>query len=232
MVKMRAGERKKALILDTCKKLFYEKGYCATTYEDICKAADVPPGSITYHFTSKKNIAAIIHSEYELKVKTMMSFLTKGKYDIRIMTALELINWWDRFFNDPNLRKFIMEITNEGIPRYSSSEDIEYFFTLHIKEFNLNISEKKLKFMTAAHIGLVSELLFTANENLSDYTVYEFADYVIENDFKALNIDYPTINEVLIKAHQIYDQLKISNSYFKYFSYDENLLPRICKYRL
>lgn len=224
MVQMRAGERKKLIILNTCKRLFYENGYNATTYEDICKAADIPPGSITYHFTGKKNIASIIHSEYELQVKTMMNIVTRGQYDFRVMTALELLNWWDRFFNDPKLRRFVIEINGEGIPRYSSSKDIEYFFVLHINEYKLDISEKKLKLIIAAHIGLVSELIYTVSENLSEYTSREVADYVIENDLKALNVDYETINEVIEKAHQVYDELNISNDYFKLFKYDTALL--------
>ena len=50
MVKRSAGEKKRDLIVSVCKKLFYEKGYNNTTYNDICTAADIPPGTITYDF--------------------------------------------------------------------------------------------------------------------------------------------------------------------------------------
>lgn len=226
MVKMRAGEKKKALILNTCKKLFYEKGYIATTYEDICKAADVPPGSITYHFTSKRNIAAEILSEYELKVRTMMSILTDGKYDSLTLAALEIISWWDRFFHNPNLKRFATEMASEGIARQATFSDIKYFFSFLIKENKIDIDEKRLNVITAAHIGLVTEMIFIIEENKLAFSMSEIAAYVIENDLKALNIDYKTISETIKKAHQIYDELRISinNSYFEYFSYDENLL--------
>ena len=226
MVKVRAGDKKKALILQTCKKLFYEKGYNATTYEDICRAADVPPGSITYHFTNKKNIAAIIHTEYELKVKTMMNILTKGIYDVRTMSALELINWWDRYFNNPELRRFITEITDDGIPRISAYDSMEYFYSILIKEYKLNIDEKRFKFIIATHIGLISEILLMVSKDLSKYTPVEIADYVIENSFKFLNIDYETIENVIKEASSIYEELKIDNRYFEYFEYDESAISQ------
>ena len=69
MVKLKAGEKKKNLIIDVCKKLFYRKGYANTTYDDICKKADIPPGSITYHFRGKRDIAAVIDAEYEAQNK-------------------------------------------------------------------------------------------------------------------------------------------------------------------
>lgn len=53
MVRLSAGEKKKRLIIGVCKKLFYRNGYVGTTYEDICREADIPPGTITYHFDGK-----------------------------------------------------------------------------------------------------------------------------------------------------------------------------------
>ncbi len=42
MVRLSAGEKKKRLIIGVCKKLFYRNGYVGTTYEDICREADIP----------------------------------------------------------------------------------------------------------------------------------------------------------------------------------------------
>ncbi len=50
------GMTTRKIILDACKKLFYEKGYHETSYDDICKAAHVNRGSIYYHFKEKENI--------------------------------------------------------------------------------------------------------------------------------------------------------------------------------
>lgn len=69
MVRLSAGEKKKRLIIGVCKKLFYRNGYVGTTYEDICREADIPPGTITYHFDGKAGIATAIEVEYEAQNK-------------------------------------------------------------------------------------------------------------------------------------------------------------------
>ncbi|MEI3231393.1 MAG: TetR/AcrR family transcriptional regulator [Gordonibacter pamelaeae] len=81
MVKLKAGEKKKNLIIDVCKKLFYRKGYANTTYDDICKKADIPPGSITYHFRGKRDIAAVIDAEYEAQNKIYIKKMCGKAYD-------------------------------------------------------------------------------------------------------------------------------------------------------
>ena len=69
MVRLSAGEKKKRLIIGVCKKLFYRNGYVGTTYDDICREADIPPGTITYHFGGKAGIATTIEVEYEAQNK-------------------------------------------------------------------------------------------------------------------------------------------------------------------
>lgn len=48
-------------IYSVCEELFYKKGIQATSYSDICEAADVNRGLIPYHFKSKTNIAVLIY---------------------------------------------------------------------------------------------------------------------------------------------------------------------------
>jgi len=217
-------EEKKALILDTCKELFYEKGYNETSYEDIYTAAGLPPGSVTYYFTGKKNIAESIHAEYELKVKTVLSLLIAEEYELRVMSALEILNWWNVFFINPNIRRFIVELGREGVLRRSFLGNTEHFFKLHINEYSLMIEETKFKLITTAYIGMITELLFEMHENFSAYTAEEVADFVIENAYKFLNVDPVAISDAIGKAHVIYNEVKINCEFFKNFKYDERLL--------
>lgn len=57
------GDETKESILNVCRKLFYEKGFENTSYDDICRDAGVNRGLIPYHFKSKSNIAGIIFEE-------------------------------------------------------------------------------------------------------------------------------------------------------------------------
>lgn len=88
MVRLSAGEKKKQLIIGVCKKLFYRNGYVGTTYEDICREADIPPGTITYHFDGKAGIATAIEVEYEAQNKI---YIEKMCSDLFSKTQLAVI---------------------------------------------------------------------------------------------------------------------------------------------
>ena len=88
MVRLSAGEKKKRLIIGVCKKLFYRNGYVGTTYEDICREADIPPGTITYHFDGKAGIATAIEVEYEAQNKI---YIEKMCGDLFSKTQLAVI---------------------------------------------------------------------------------------------------------------------------------------------
>ena len=47
------GVATRTRIYRVCKGLFYEKGIKATSYNDICEAADINRGLIPYYFKSK-----------------------------------------------------------------------------------------------------------------------------------------------------------------------------------
>ena len=51
------GVATRTRIYRVCKGLFYEQGIKATSYNDICEAADINRGLIQYYFESKNNIA-------------------------------------------------------------------------------------------------------------------------------------------------------------------------------
>lgn len=220
MVKIPTGEKKKLLILNTFKTLFYEKGYHQTTYEDICRKADIPPGSITYHVKSKKHVAALIHSEYETNGKNFLINIAGNTYDMKTMAALRIIHWWDRVFFDPHIRRFCMDIAEEGIPRISISDYLEQFYLLYIRNYNLEVSNRKMKFIVSSHIGIVDQLLLYVCDNISEYTYKETSAHIIECYFKFLNLENNEINRIIEESNSIYETLPINNRYFEYFRYE------------
>ncbi len=58
------GAATRRRIYEVAKRLFYEKGVKATSYTDICEAADVNRGLIPYYFKSKSNIAMQVLEEF------------------------------------------------------------------------------------------------------------------------------------------------------------------------
>ncbi|RAL26564.1 TetR/AcrR family transcriptional regulator [Thermoflavimicrobium daqui] len=50
------GEQTKKLIIKKAKEIFCQKGYTATSIEDICTATGVSKGSLYYHFKNKEDL--------------------------------------------------------------------------------------------------------------------------------------------------------------------------------
>ena len=58
------GVATRTRIYRVCKELFYRKGIKATSYNDICEAAEVNRGLIPYYFKSKNNIAIEVLGDF------------------------------------------------------------------------------------------------------------------------------------------------------------------------
>ncbi len=95
-------------ILKTCKNLFYKKGYNETTFAEICKKANVNPGSIAYHFTNKFNIASKIYENLmqQFYETSLLIFPEQDELQ-QIMLALGL--HLKLVFNDSAYRRFIWQ---------------------------------------------------------------------------------------------------------------------------
>ena len=57
---MRKGDAKRQAILDVAEKLFYSKGYEATTVQDILDVLGTSKGSFYHHFESKEQVLATL----------------------------------------------------------------------------------------------------------------------------------------------------------------------------
>lgn len=214
-------EIKKGHIIKTCKKLFYEKGYRETTYEDICEGAGVTVGTITYHLTGKRNLAMMVFSEYEEHHRSKMEHITGGRYDLRTLTSLRILRWWHRVATDSGIRQFVTELCEEGIARSVLINHIEYVFQMLVLEYDLYISEKKLKFIASSHVGMTCELVIGMTDHHEIGDANEIADFIIESMFKSLDTDYITIRDLIKRAHEIHDTLESDKDYFAYFRYSD-----------
>lgn len=61
------GERTRLLILETALRLFFERGYEATTMRAVAKEAGVSLGNAYYYFASKENLIQAIYAQSHLE---------------------------------------------------------------------------------------------------------------------------------------------------------------------
>lgn len=227
MVKMSAGEKKKKLILDTCKKLFYRNGYENTTYEDICKAADIPPGTITYHFGSKRELAAIIDAEYERENKTYIEKMCGDRYSKTELMVIENYHMWKRIYEDENIRRFLLDLSADKLPTASSIEAIRYFYQCVMEDQGIDIDDKELALIVSTQVGMSDGILNAMEHSEFDYTYEESAEFGIRFFMRQLGMDDETIKKYIERGKEIFDTLPIDNRYYVDFAYDNKYVPKL-----
>lgn len=227
MVKMSAGEKKKKLILETCKKLFYRNGYENTTYEDICKAADIPPGTITYHFGSKRELAAIIDAEYERENKTYIEKMCGDRYSKTELMVIENYHMWKRIYEDENIRRFLLDLSADKLPNASSIEAIRYFYRCVMEDQGIDIDDKELALIVSTQVGMSDGILNAMEHSEFDYTYEESAEFGIRFFMRQLGMDDETIKKYIERGKEIFDTLPIDNRYYVDFAYDNKYVPKL-----
>lgn len=227
MVRMKAGEKKKKLIIDVCKKLFYRKGYANTTYDDICKKADIPPGSITYHFSGKRDIAAIIDAEYEAQNKIYIEKICGDAFDKTTLMVIENYHMWKRNFEDESLRRFLLDISTERLPSYSALETVKYYYQCVIDDQGIDgIDDRMLNLIASVQLGMSDALLMATSVDLDEYTWVETAEFGIRFFMRQIGMDDETIATYMQKGKSIFDTLSIDNRYYVDFAYNDKYVPR------
>jgi AcrR family transcriptional regulator len=73
MSKRPTGEEVRRNIVDTAKRLFYERGYNHTSFSDIADAAAVPRGNFYYYFKSKDDILAAVVAARLANIEGMLA---------------------------------------------------------------------------------------------------------------------------------------------------------------
>lgn len=90
------GLRNRQKIVAAAEQLFYQKGYNATSFSDIARAADVPRGNFYYYFRSKDEILRSVIEQ-------------------RMNQLREMLQHWDRDESDPKARllRFVAMLAGE-----------------------------------------------------------------------------------------------------------------------
>ena len=120
MARYENGSATERLIYETAKKLFFEKGFSATSYEDICDAAHVNRSTLAYYYKNKKIIREKIRSEMYEKATTAAVMVCKDPNYTDIL-ALSII--WYSYFQDANIRRFIAEHATAVLLEFDENRD-------------------------------------------------------------------------------------------------------------
>lgn len=178
------GQDTKNKIYEVCKRVFYDEGFKETSFNKICKIADVNPGTIAYHFQSKHNVGVLIYQEMlETLVGKAYEFYPDETPFFRCFLTCCMHMYY--LFNDPKYRRFSLAIVSElnkagQVGFYSSTCGEAY-------EYLKEISPEKADFVFAAHRGLDFAIESYIDSHFEELKYENVVTYSIEIYFSYVN---------------------------------------------
>ncbi len=158
-------------ILDIAEVLFNEKGYAATTVEDILKESGIAKGTLYYHFKSKEEILlAMIDREIEQR-KQAMSQIAE---DLSLSAVEKLVKVIQLLSYSGMMADGVYGIGNAQLHQKSFTRSLESFTPImtDIVEYGIQNGEFSTPYPRES-----VELLFCASE-LHDPRMFSWTDEV------------------------------------------------------
>ncbi|HEY1818247.1 MAG TPA: helix-turn-helix domain-containing protein [Kofleriaceae bacterium] len=78
-----ASDEKRAVLVQSAKRLLHEQGFARTTLADVAASAGVPLGNVYYYFKTKDAIAEAVLASHELDLRAMFANWTARHRDPR-----------------------------------------------------------------------------------------------------------------------------------------------------
>lgn len=198
-------------IIEACRELFYKNGYVATTYQDLSEKLNISKGLIHYHFPNKKDMSSVVFNDFLIHNKAFISALLKDKYDLQIITAVEIRNYMDLFSNNQNMNRFYYELCKDRVMLDSIliKETGEYFYQIHNKTYYLNLSDSVIKIINISYAATEIEVNINYFDGYLDEPYENLIDFNIKTLFELMSLDCERIKEIIKISRDIYSRMEI-----------------------
>lgn len=171
--------RTKRKIFEIAMKLFSEKGYDATSIEEITATVGVAKGTLYYHFNSKEEIFNFLVEEgmkllkNSIEIKTSKSKTTKDKIKAIILIQIKGIVKYDnmlsiifsQLYGNESKNKLCQDKVNEYI------EVIEKIINEGVEKGEINKCNSKL--MAYTIFSLTSSIMMYKRQTGKEYSITE-----------------------------------------------------------
>lgn len=172
------GLTTKEKIIEVSKELFYEKGYKSTTFAEICAQSQVNPGSIAYHFGTKRNIALEIYKAV-LKNLTEKSEELFPDLDPIQQQMLAHALYLKLVYIDEAFRQFLAQLLSEAEYDDLTANYMNFVPKAYLMTRN-SIDQNKADFLFAIFMGMDSYIITYIDRHMDELSLDEAVRYCIE----------------------------------------------------
>ena len=201
----KVGAATRAKIFTTCKVLFYEKGYESVSYQDICNASGVNPGTLSYHFKSKSKLVYSVYAQMNDKFITDLSKVFSDEDEITV-SLLCLTASIKLLYEDEKFRRFNLDICT-----YCQNDIYERSYNFGLP-FSRVLSEKmtveKQRYFQTVSTGFdIANTIYIA-KHIEDLPIERAMEYTFELYFYFL--DRNELKTHILRVYEISKKMKVS----------------------
>ena len=210
-------------ILETAKRLFYEKGYNNTTFADIASSLSITKGLISYYFDSKANLANKVYHDFISKNQSIISmkFYTTLRdefaYNPREITVVSNLATYTMFREDEKATRFFVEFLYHDFS-FSILNGNYGLWDIHKHAVDKDkLSDKNyLRMLATASRSASSMIQIQYFSGLLDISFDEFSDFAIRLKYQIEGLPPKEIDNVIENGKQIFEKLNLHyNPYFE-----------------
>jgi AcrR family transcriptional regulator len=194
-------------ILGAGRKLFYEKGYNATSYSEIAVTAGVNEGLIHYHFKTKLNIAQTIYDELLATTNARIKELVPDENGMVISSLNTKVTC--HYMEQEGYRRFLSELIEWRVPM-KSAETVGKSYLLDMNKGQpFATTDAEMRLLSVGYAALESEMMLAYATGRYGLSFDRFTDLITKAQLQALLVPAKTIDDVLERARDIFDRLDI-----------------------
>lgn len=182
------GLETKAKIIDTCKKLFYSKGFKKTTFKDISQLASVNQGLIVYYYKTKNILANTVFQDVMTEMLKQIRIVFPQE-DTLTQFFIDDFLYFRLLYDDEAFRDFMESCCSNG----TLNKNSDNFNDEYREQYNEIINYFDDEYISD---NILKGGLIAVFDGMKDiYTLY------ICKNFQNIEIDVATTNYITIYCH-------------------------------
>ncbi|MFZ7121913.1 MAG: helix-turn-helix domain-containing protein [Eubacteriaceae bacterium] len=209
-MKYESGNRTKHKIFYSSERLFYENGYENTTVDKINKSTVTTKSSFYLHYQNKLELGMLVNNSLMRSISMISSLFGSGIDEV-ISFCLEIETFWYVFFQDENIKRFIIDLSNEDIIKLSNNKNI---FNICLKASDKNFSNNEFKYLKMAIKGIGKQMIMDSYAKLDKYTYECTSNMYLIFLFKLFDFDTDKIDQILTETNHLFSKCLITNNRF------------------
>ena len=199
------GKETQKKIWKAGRKLFYEKGLDATTYDDISKAAGINRALIPYYFKTKHQLGRKIFREItEEFYEELDKAIDLSQYSQQLQNNIQSFGYY-RLLKNEQYGRFAAQIFMNEVFTDDMTQSENDYIRAYIRQ-DTNLTEKEIAILSRLDYGIEREIINVIHGNEKQADIDEICIIELRMLLQYCGYTEAEINELAMKTVEVLDQ--------------------------